>query len=141
MITLEKMLVLKHVGLFKATPDELLADITNVLHLHTANKGETIIQAGEPGSSMYIIVEGKVRIHRGEKTLATLGLHEVFGELSALDPEPRTASVSALEDVLLFEISREDLYEIMSLNINIARGIMKVLCQRIRVISKQLTAI
>ncbi len=138
MITLEKILILKSVDLFKETPDELLTDIANVLHMRTASRDETIIHADEPGNSMFIIVEGKVRVHRGKQTLATLGVHDVFGELSALDPEPRVASVSALEDVLLFVIRREELYEIMSLNVGITRGIIKVLCNRIRSISKQL---
>lgn len=141
MITLEKILILKSVDLFKETSDELLADIVNALHVRMASRGETIIHSGEPGNSMFIIVEGKVRVHQGKQTLATLGPHDVFGELSALDPEPRVASVSASEDVLLFVINREELYEIMSLNVGITRGIVKVLCNRIRTITKQLTVI
>ena len=65
-------------------------------------------------------------------TLAKLTEREVFGELAALDPEPRVASVTALEDTDLFRINQDALYELMAEHIEVARGIIHILCSRLR---------
>src|ERR1043165_7440555 len=48
--------------------------------------GDRIMAEGEIGTSLYAIVHGAVRVHRGGQTLAQLGPGEVVGELAALDP-------------------------------------------------------
>jgi CRP-like cAMP-binding protein len=81
---------------------------------------------------MYIIVRGKMRVHDGEKELAVLEDRTVFGELAALDPEPRSASITALEDTLLFRLDESSLYELMAEHVEVARGVIRVLCRRMR---------
>jgi len=73
----------------------------------TYAKGELIIKEGDYGISIYKIVKGNVRIFRklGEHkvTLATLGRGEVFGEMTFFNflLEPRSASVEAMDDVVI----------------------------------------
>ena len=80
--------------------------IPPIVHLSYA-KGELIIKEGDYGISIYKIVKGNVRIFRmlGEHkiTLATLGKGEVFGEMTFFNflLEPRSASVEAMDDVML----------------------------------------
>ena len=50
------------------------------------------------GDSMYIVVDGRVRVYDGARTIIELGPREIFGELALLDPEPRLASVAAEEE-------------------------------------------
>tara|TARA_B110000503_G_scaffold54249_1_gene87151 strand:- start:187 stop:483 length:297 start_codon:yes stop_codon:yes gene_type:complete len=83
---------------------------------------------GDLGSSRYIVVDGRVRIFKGNKDLAEHGARAVFGELAALDPEPRAASVQALEDCTLLRLDGESLYDLMSGNKEMTRGIVRVLC-------------
>jgi CRP-like cAMP-binding protein len=94
--------------------------------------GEPVFEKGEVGNSMYIIVLGRVRVHDGERTIVHLGERDVFGELAVLDPEPRSASVTAAEATQLFRLEREPLYEVMADHVEIASGIFRVLCQRLR---------
>jgi hypothetical protein len=56
----------------------------------------------------------------------------VIGELALLNPEPRTATVTAIEPTLLFRVSQAAIYQLMANHIEIVRGIMKALCRRIR---------
>ena len=77
---------------------------------------------------MYIVANGKVRITDGPQELGILGTRTVFGELAALDPEPRTANVEAVEDCTLLRLGGESLYELMSSNKEVTRGIIQVLC-------------
>lgn len=137
MITLEKLLLLKTVDLFKQTPEEILLYVANVAKVQTAEANEIILKKGEPGVSMHIIVSGKVKVHDEGKILAELGERQVFGELSALLPETRTASVSAVTDAVFLKIDHENLYKIMSLHPGLARGIIQVLCGKMRELTFQ----
>ena len=61
-----------------------------------------------------------------------LGQGAVFGELAALDTQPRTASVTAVDEALIFSIDQETLYEMMAEHAVMLRGIIRVLCERLR---------
>ena len=83
---------------------------------------------GDLGSSRYIVVDGRVRIFKGNKDLAEHGARAVFGELAALDPGPRAASVQALEDCTLLRLDGESFYDLVSGNKQMTLGIARVLC-------------
>jgi CRP-like cAMP-binding protein len=132
LLTIEKVLLVKSAGIFAEIPDECLVEVASALQELAVEPGTEIIKKGELGTSLYIVVEGRVRVHDGDKVLAELGPPEVFGELSALDPEPRMASVTALEPAHLFRISQQALFELMSEQAAIMKGIIRVLCRRLR---------
>lgn len=69
---------------------------------------------------------------RGEQTLAELEKGSVFGELSALDPEPRSASITALKDVTVFQISGNVLYDLTAESPELIAGISWELFFRLR---------
>jgi len=81
---------------------------------------------------MFIVVEGQVKIHDGEREFAVLGESDIVGELAVLDPEPRSADASAVGDCLLFELHAEPLYELMSDHAGIMRDVIQFLCRRVR---------
>lgn len=139
MITFEKFLILKSVQMFKHTPDDVLMQVAIAIKEKRVAAGEEIIQKDELGTTMYVIVEGKVKVFDENKTLAELGAREVFGELSALTPEKRIASVVAIEDTLLIKIEGEVLYDLMNLHVGLAKGIIEFLCYRVRQIASQKT--
>lgn len=135
MITLEKVLVLKTVALFKYTPEEILLIVAEAMKEELVEAGQLIIKKGDFGDVMYIIAEGSVKVHDGELVFATLGKREVFGELAALSPEKRIASITAQEDSLLLSIDSELLYDLMDMHSGLAKGIIQMLCHRARLIS------
>src|SRR5687767_13703947 len=59
--------------------------------------GAELIREGTSGSSAYLIVSGQCEVRRNGARLAYLGPGEFFGEISILDPAPRTATVIATE--------------------------------------------
>ena len=132
LLTLEKVIILKSVSIFQNIPEETLAEVAISLKNVKAKAGKTIVTKGELGRSMYIIIVGKVKVHDGDKQIATLGQREIFGELAALNPEPRTFSVTALEDTHLFRLDYETLHELSSEHVDLASGIIQVLCQRLQ---------
>jgi CRP-like cAMP-binding protein len=135
--TVEKVLFLKSVDLFKEIPGEDLAQIAQIADEVEYLAEAPVFKEGEVGESLYLILEGAVRIHRGDKTIVELGEKECFGEMSILDSEPRSASVTALRDLVALKIQREDFGEILATKSEIARGIIKVLTHRLREANKR----
>jgi CRP-like cAMP-binding protein len=127
--TAEKLVILRAVHLFAETPDVVLAQVAELLAEVTLGVGETIIEEGAHGDAMYIIVEGRVRVHRGGRPLAYLEQHGVFGEMSLLSPGPRSASVTAEEPARLLQLSCAPFFELMAHRSEIAFGVIEMLCQ------------
>ena len=132
MLTIEKVLCLKAAPMFAEASEEILADVAAILEECSAPAGELIIRKGDAGDGMYVIVRGKVRVFDGDRTITHLGERDIFGELALLDPEPRAASVAAVTDTRLFRLDREGFSELMAGNIEIVRGVLHVLCERLR---------
>lgn len=129
---IEKVLILKTVAIFAETPDEVLADVAGLLHEAEAPAGSTIFRKGDSGTSMFIIIEGEVRVHDGDHTLNHLHTRDVFGEMALLDPEPRVASVTAIADTQLLRLDQEPFYELMDERNEVARGVIRVLTRHLR---------
>ena len=136
--TVEKVLFLKSIDLFRALPSEELAQIAEIAEEQPLASGDQVFGEGEPGDALYLIVEGKVKVHKGTKELVRLGVRDVFGEMAVLDSEPRSASVTAVEDAVCLKIGRDDFRDILSERPEIAMGVMKVLTRRLRETSKKI---
>ncbi|MEZ4669205.1 MAG: Npt1/Npt2 family nucleotide transporter [Anaerolineae bacterium] len=130
--TIEKVVILKTVGIFAETPDDVLADVAAILEEEHYSNGEVIFKKGDLGNSLYLIVSGRVRVHDGNYTLNTLSDRQVFGEMALLDPAPRIATVTAVEDTHLFRLGQEAFYELMDSRGEVARGIIRVLTAYLR---------
>lgn len=78
-----------------------------------AKQGTTVLREGEESGDFYVVLSGRLRVHSGSHALAVLeaGLH--FGEMSLVDSQPRSASVSALSDAVLLRIGQTEFYDVM----------------------------
>ena len=108
MLTIEKVIMLKGLSMFSKTSEEILAEVASILEEVELKAGEVVFEKGDVGESMYIIADGRVRVYDGDKIINHLDEKEIFGELALLDPEPRSASVQAVEEtrrlLLFFEV-------------------------------------
>ena len=93
--TTEKVTLLKSLGIFSETPETILSELAPLMQEEEIGHGALIFREGEPGDCMYIIFSGEIEIHKGRATLAILQAREVFGELSLLDAETRSATATA----------------------------------------------
>jgi len=130
--TVEKVLILKTVPVFNQTPDHVLAEVAGLLEEVDVSENESIFVKGETGDSLYVIVDGRVRVHDGDRVLNYLGERDVFGEMALLDPEPRSATVTALESTRLFRLDQMPFSELMEERPEISAGIIRVLTSRLR---------
>ena len=132
LLLVEKVLILKALSIFKDTPEHILADLAPLMQEEEYEQGTLIFREGEIGDCMYIIHQGEVNIHKGGTSLAKLKEKEVFGELALLDAEVRSASATTNTDCVLFRIEQEPFYELIDNRPEVARGFIKILCQRLR---------
>jgi len=106
------------VPLFLGLNEEALRRIGQAVQLVTCDQGKTIIEQGEWGDSLYVILDGKVRVFTyddqgGEVLLGYLSENQFFGEISLLIKVPRTAMVQAEQDTLLGKLSFQAVRQIM----------------------------
>ena len=133
MVTIiERVLSLKSADIFSAIPDAILAQIATIAEDIDIPENETFIKKGQIGDCMYIIGDGLVSIHDGPQKIAELSDGKVVGEMAILDPEPRSASATALRDTRVLKIEKESFDSVMEDNPRIANAVIKVLCQRLR---------
>lgn len=135
MLLIEKVILLKTVAMFEQTPEELVAEVASIMEVVDHPKGHRIFDKGDAGESMYIVVSGEVRVFDGATTLSLLGERELFGELALLDPKPRSASVETTRDTRLFRVDGDLFTQLMAANVDIVRGVLHVLCERLRATS------
>ncbi|MFN8491602.1 MAG: Npt1/Npt2 family nucleotide transporter [Caldilineaceae bacterium] len=132
LLTIEKVLTLQQVELFATLPTALLVELAARL-TERFDPAETIIfEKGAPGDSLYLIVRGAVEALDGEHVFNRMGEREIFGEMALLDGEPRTATIRTAQPTHLLCLDQAAFYELMDEHIEIARGVIHVLLQRLR---------
>jgi CRP-like cAMP-binding protein len=132
LLLIEKVLILRGVSLFTDLSEDFLSEVA--LHLQEIDYAadKTFIRRGDEGLSLYIIVQGKVKVHEAATLYATLGEREVVGELALLDSEPRTADVTTLEKTKVLKLSQDVFFELLTSNPEMMRGILKIVTHRLR---------
>jgi|TARA_B110000263_G_scaffold209451_1_gene191516 HEAT repeat protein len=136
--TLEKTIILKSVDLFKSIPAENLSRVAQITDEVSYDANNSIFAEGDYGDSLFIVVDGNVRIHKGNQELAMLGKGTCLGEMALLDDEPRSADATVTEDSTLFKIEQEGFYEVMGSQSDIMEGIIKLLTGRLRVANEKM---
>jgi len=134
---MEKVTLLAKVPLFASLTTEQLAEIADRLVIRNYRRGATIIHQDEPGSMLYIIANGHVKIttvsSEGEELiLALLTDNDFFGELSLLDGQPHSASATAMETIQVVTLNRDEFLEVIAKNPEMVNNILVVLSNRLR---------
>lgn len=94
--------------------------------------GKMILKQGEPGLGFLLVLEGKVEVRKGGKTVATTGQGGFFGEMTVFDDKPRSADVVAVQPTRCFGITNWSFIPVLENNPSIAIGIIRELVRRLR---------
>jgi two-component system, NtrC family, sensor kinase len=129
---LDLVAYLRHVSLFANAGDNILQHLAAITSVSTYQANQTVIEKGDQGDAMYVIVSGRLKVHDHEHQVAELKKGEFFGELSLLDSEPRSMSVTTLEESVLGSISRNDFYEVLKQFPEMTKDIIAALNHRLR---------
>jgi CRP/FNR family cyclic AMP-dependent transcriptional regulator len=129
--------VLGQIPLFAELATEELDGLGACLRRRRYRKGEVVFLQGDPGTSLYIIETGRVRIALSspegkEVVLALLGPADFFGDLALLDGEPRSADAVAHEPSELLLLLRDDFLQFLGAHPRATAGLLAVLSRRLR---------
>ena len=132
MITIERALLLARVPLFSQVDPETLTRIAEVTDEVVLSAGRQAFKEGEAGDALFLVVEGKVRVHVGDTELNILREAEHLGEMCLFDSELRSASATAMTDCLLLRLARPDFHEVLVSHHAVALAVMRCLAERLR---------
>lgn len=128
----ERVAALHRIELFARVPGRVLVAVADVVDEVRMSPGELLMEEGAVESHLYAIVEGRVRVHRGDQTLVELGAGATVGELAVLVPAPRTASVTALEPTLVLRVDQPVLDDLLADWPELTHGVIAELVSRLR---------
>jgi cAMP-dependent protein kinase regulator len=124
------------IPLFSDLPKNAFIQLMEQMHMRSMLPEEAIIREGDVGDSMFIISSGRVKITKTAETgaeivLAHLGDGAFFGEMALISQAPRSASVLAEEETVLFEVSRAVLADVVKSFPSVEGIIMRFYRQRL----------
>jgi CRP/FNR family cyclic AMP-dependent transcriptional regulator len=131
--------LLAQIPLFQGLSDEDREALGQRLSEKPFKAGDTVFSQGDKGASMYVVQSGSVQIYlpSTDKNLPPVVLKdlrtgEYFGELAIFDDKPRSASVRALVDTVLLELTRDDLGDHLGRSRSAAMTILAEMAERLR---------
>jgi CRP-like cAMP-binding protein len=148
---MEEEKFLQAISILQDLNEEELRQLLKIARRVQYPKGQVILKEGETGESMFIIEEGKVEVSKTlvmklgredyqdrDKVLTKLSAedHAIFGEVALFEQNKRSATVTALTDCQLLEISKADFLRLADesprIGYKITRNIAQLLCSRLR---------
>ena len=129
---------LKHVNLFSSLDKKDLLALAKSCQERKYSAGSTFFSQGDTGVGLYVLTSGTVRItqaknpDKAEEVLGTEGPGGVLGEMALLDDLPRSATVTAVDDVTALLLPVWEFRAVVQSNPDIALKLLSVLSQRLR---------
>jgi small-conductance mechanosensitive channel/CRP-like cAMP-binding protein len=125
---------LSAVDIFAPLSTDELRQLATATVGHVFAPGETLIRAGDEGSSMFVVHDGRVAVQvpdrAGPRTVATLTEGNFFGEMALFTGEPRTANVVAVDETEVLEIGHTAMKHLFDTNPGLAESISWTIAER-----------
>jgi serine/threonine protein phosphatase PrpC len=138
-----KVEVLRQMPLFRHLTYKEILRVLSVTQVADFAIGDEILREGEPGDDLFILLKGKVRLHKDGAFVTNLGPGAHFGEMALVDKGPRSVSASAEDRTRALVLKRQDFNEIIRndprLSVKLLWSFVQVLAQRLRKTTADLT--
>jgi CRP-like cAMP-binding protein len=128
---------LERTPLFAGLDRQHLQDVLSVGQRVSYQPGQAIVERGDPGDAMYIVVGGAAEVDVGGR-YHRLERGDFFGEMAVLAGKPREATVKAVEPMEALRIPADDFQAFLATNPQIAVGMLKSLVERLREVQDRL---
>jgi CRP-like cAMP-binding protein len=122
----------KKIDIIKMLPSETSEQVWAKGESISLKAGEMLFEEGSYGQKMYVILSGRVEIFKKDKTVAFRGPMEFLGEISLVEPKPRSAGIRAITETVLFEIDKDMFDLFFAPHPEILMEFLKILSDRAR---------
>ncbi len=138
--------ILREVPIFSELHEEQIGTIMEMTVRRTFQKNTMIVIEEDSADTLYIIDKGSVKITRlndegREVILAILGSSEFFGEMALLDGQGRSANVMALDDTVMFTLTRRDFLDVLNRFPSISIQLLREMTSRLRKSDQQIKSL
>jgi CRP-like cAMP-binding protein len=123
---------LSKVPLFEGLSQRQLKRLTQGTIDYEFPLGKKLVEQGQRGETLFVLLEGTARVVRGGRTVARIGPGEFFGEVAVLDQRPRSATVVADTPVRCLVLHRDDVKKMISDEPATALAMLANLASRLR---------
>jgi CRP/FNR family transcriptional regulator, cyclic AMP receptor protein len=123
---------LRRVPLFNDCTEEELRRIAAISRSVEIPADTVVTEIGAPGESFFLIIDGRVSVQTPVGSGEPLHPGDFFGEMSLLDGEPRSATVSAMTDLRVLVVDRTHFWRLLNETPDLVRRILTVLSRRVR---------
>jgi CRP-like cAMP-binding protein len=131
MTVVERAIALRKVEAFRGVPIDQLAHIAASAREVDFAEGDLLFQEGEPPLSLFVMLEGRVRLVRAGKSFGEATAGEPLGTWSIFGDHPRRATAQVVEDARVLVLDREDFYEVVAEHVEITRSLVQDLVRRL----------
>lgn len=128
----KRISILKSIAIFDDLEDSLLHEIALELSLIKIDAGEVLFRKNDKDFALYLIENGRVKVHDGDHVYAHFESNQYIGEYSLVDSTPRSASVTAEEPTKLLRLDQENFFALITKRPNISEAMLKALVLRLR---------
>lgn len=129
---IETVVFLQSVDIFSYCKAEEVLRIAAIAQERLVEAGEKIYSANEPAEAMFCVVRGSVKVESSNAETKMVGPLATFGGVDILRSRLRTATATAETDSLLLAIESDDLFDLLSNNIEIVKALFRHLIERIQ---------
>ncbi len=128
----KRISILKSIAIFDDLEDSLLHEIALELSLIKIDAGEVLFRKNDKDFALYLIENGRVKVHDSDHVYAHFESNQYIGEYSLVDSTPRSASVTAEEPTKLLRLDQENFFALITKRPNISEAMLKALVLRLR---------
>ena len=130
--TIEKVLLFQEVEILQSIPTEYLGRIAIITEEVDFHEGDIIYHEGESATSMYIVIDGEVRLHRGEQEVMIAKPKAAFGVWALFEEEERMVTATCLSDSRLLYLEKDDFHDLLADHSEITRSVLNAMAKRLR---------
>ena len=127
-----KLELLEHIHLFSACTKRELALVADLTVPAELTATTVLTREGAAGGLAFVIASGRAEVSRAGRLLATLGPGDVVGELSLIDGQPRSATVTAVTDLEVLQVDGADLTKMLKKAPTVVRKLLESMAGRLR---------
>ena len=128
----ERVIALEGVDLLQNLNPDQLSRVASIATEVRHAEGQVILQPSVPLDALFVVLDGSVELSQNGEAVHTAKQNDVLGAWGLFDSEPMPLTAKTLEETRLLKIGREDFFEVLSDNVEIAAAVFSTLVKRFR---------